>query len=193
MTEYATLAGGCFWCTEAVFKDVIGVESVEGEGSTFWFTIAAPPCELASPVAGTDHVDREFAPARILIVDDVTANRELVNVMLSVFGHVLTEASSGQEAVDAAVRQPFDLILMDLQMPGMDGLAATRAIRATSEANRTTPIVALSANAMATHVAECAAAGMDDHIAKPIDPMTLLSKVAYWTTVVDESDKAEVA
>ena len=113
--------------------------------------------------------------------------------MLNLFGHTLTEACNGHEAVEAATRAPFDLILMDLHMPGMDGLAAARAIRAAGDINRATPIVALSANAMATHVADCVAAGMNDHIAKPIDPATLLTKVAYWTAAVGDSLQAELA
>jgi CheY-like chemotaxis protein len=164
----------------------IGVESVEGAGTTFWFTILAPAAELEAPQAPADPALRGGAAARILIVDDVAANRELVCAILSLFGHDLTEAASGQEAVDAALRQPFDLILMDLQMPGMDGMSASRAIRATSDVNRLTPIVALSANAMTSHVADCIEAGMNDHIAKPIDTTTLLTKVAQWTSPDDE-------
>jgi CheY-like chemotaxis protein len=130
-----------------------------------------------------------------LVVDDVNANRELVRAMLEPFGHVLTEASNGAEAVAAAMREPFDLILMDLQMPGMDGVSATRAIRANSEANGTTPIIALSANVLPDHLTACAAAGMDDHVGKPIQPIRLLTKIAEWgherhTVEVDERERA---
>ena len=116
------------------------------------------------------------------MVDDAPVNRELVGVLLSVFGHDLTEAGGGAEAVEAASKAPFDLILMDLQMPGMDGLAATREIRARCPLNRATPIVALSANILPMHVDACRDAGMDDHIGKPIDTRELLTKVARWTT-----------
>ena len=160
---------------------VIGVESVEGEGSTFWFTIAAPPAELQAPVAEVEGQRHAVAPAKILVVDDVAVNRELVSVLLSGFGHELTEATGGAEAVEAAIHRPFDLILMDLQMPGMDGLAAARAIRATSDLNRATPIVALSANVMESHLSACLEAGMDDHIGKPIDAEDLLIKVCRWS------------
>ena len=159
----------------------IGVESKEGRGSTFWFTVAAPVAELAAPAVLKADEAWHSAPARILVVDDVAVNRELVSAMLGSFGHSLTEASGGAEAVEIALHTPFDLILMDLQMPGMDGLAATRAIRAGSEANGSTPIVALSANVLPTHLDACREAGMDDHIAKPIDPADLLTKVALWT------------
>ena len=159
----------------------IGVESAEGHGSRFWFTIPAPTCEPAPEAAHEPESEFDARPARILIVDDTPVNRELVSTLLGVFGHDLREASGGAEAVEAAAHATFDLILMDLQMPGMDGIAATRAIRATSLVNRTTPIVALSANILPAHVEACRAAGMDDHIGKPIDTRELLTKVARWT------------
>ncbi len=109
-------------------------------------------------------------------------NRELVGVLLSVFGHDLTEAGGGAEAVALAGAEAFDLILMDLQMPGMDGLAATREIRRACPLNAETPIVALSANILPMHLEACREAGMDDHIAKPIDTRELLTKVARWTS-----------
>ena len=171
----------------------IGVESREGLSSTFWFTVAAPPADLAEPAAAQDDVDWGGAPARILVVDDVAVNRELVSVMLSPFGHQLVEAASGTEAVEAAMHEAFDLILMDLQMPGMDGLAATRAIREGCEYNRATPIVALSADVMPIQLQACRAAGMDDHIAKPIDPAELLYKVALWTTPAEVAPVMELA
>jgi len=159
----------------------IGVESTPGVGAEFWFTVKAPACD---PVAAGDE-DEGGAfyarPARILIVDDSPVNRELVSTLLNVFGHDLSEACGGAEAVLAAAEKPFDLILMDLQMPGMDGLSATKAIRAASPLNRATPIVALSANILPTHLEACREAGMNDHIGKPIDTRELLTKVIRWT------------
>ncbi|MES2723254.1 MAG: ATP-binding protein [Pseudomonadota bacterium] len=160
----------------------IGAESSWGKGSTFWFTLAAPRAELARPEpAAAEAQVLVAADARILVVDDVAMNRELVRTMLAPFAYDITEAANGADAVRAALSVPFDLILMDLQMPGMDGLAATRAIRATSDLNQQTPIVALSANVLPIHIAECRDAGMDDHIAKPISPADLLTKIAHWT------------
>jgi CheY-like chemotaxis protein len=160
----------------------IGVESTPGMGALFWFTVKAPACEPGA-LADAAQGDRfDTRPARILVVDDAPVNRELVGVLLGVFGHELSEASGGAEAVLAAAEQPFDLILMDLQMPGMDGLAATRAIRAGSPKNRATPIVALSANILPNHLEACRVAGMNDHIGKPIDTRELLTKVARWTS-----------
>ena len=159
----------------------IGVESEAGRGSTFCFTISARPCEPAAAAACEDEAALEARPARILVVDDSPVNRELVGVLLGVFGHQLTEAPGGAEAVEAAAESAFDLILMDLQMPGMDGLAATRAIRARCPLNAATPIVALSANILPTHLQACQEAGMADHIGKPIDTRELLTKVARWS------------
>ncbi len=160
----------------------IGVESGEGQGSTFWFTVAAPAVLDIAPLRGEETDHWRIAPMSILIVDDVAANRELVANLLSPYEVRLTEADSGLEAVEAALRTPFDVILMDLQMPGMDGLAATRAIRANSEINRRTPILAVSANVLPVHVDACRQAGMNDHIAKPIDSRDLLGKIDRWTT-----------
>jgi PAS domain S-box-containing protein len=159
----------------------VGVESEAGRGSTFWFTFDAPPTTLEPAAVSPDQVDVSLGGGRVLVVDDVAMNRDLVRAMLSAVGYEVTEAAGGAEAVSAAMTAGFDLILMDLQMPGMDGLAATRAIRQNCKPNRSTPIVALSANVLAEHQEACIAAGMDDHIAKPIVPAQLLAKVSYWT------------
>jgi CheY-like chemotaxis protein len=163
----------------------IGVSSTPGHGSRFWFTVAAPTCCVVGGEAAADEAALDVRPARILVVDDAPVNRELVGVLLGVFGHELTEAGGGAEAVEAARDQAFDLILMDLQMPGMDGLTATREIRSGCPLNRDTPIVALSANILPSHLEACREAGMDDHIGKPIDTRELLTKVARWTSPAD--------
>jgi CheY-like chemotaxis protein len=93
--------------------------------------------------------------------------------------------------VAAAERSAFDLILMDLQMSDVDGVAATQAIRASLGCNARTPIVAISANVLPSQVAACLAAGMDDHIAKPINPAELVSKVGAWTA--DSAGRRPVA
>jgi PAS domain S-box-containing protein len=168
----------------------IGVEFISHTGSIFWFTLPAPPA--ANPLAAAAPAARPSEeravdpsaprmPAHILLVDDVPVNRVLVRAMLEPLGYSFEDAASGREAVDAATARPFDLILMDLQMPGMGGLDAARAIRATAEINRDTPIVALSANVMAEQIADCYAAGMNDHLAKPISPANLLATVAKWS------------
>jgi PAS domain S-box-containing protein len=167
----------------------IGVETVDGEGSTFWFTVAAPAVQLVLAEAGEAAEMLEMsAPAHILLVDDLATNRELVKALLEPFGHTFEEAANGVEAVQAALRTPYDLILMDLQMPEMDGFTAARIIRETADVNRATPIIALSANVLAEHISACAEAGMDDHLGKPIRPVDLLTKVAQWTASPSRAD-----
>ena len=159
----------------------ISVASEVGAGSRFAFWIAAAPAALraAEPAAAVRR-DPARPLSRILVVDDLDLNRELVRTLLEASGYSVEEAASGAEAVTAAEQRPFDLILMDLQMPGMDGFTAARAIRRAASPNRGTPIVALSANVLPEHIAAGAAAGMNGHIGKPINVTELLSEVAAW-------------
>ena len=140
----------------------IGVDSEEGKGSVFWFTFAARR-RWAGPRHRSPEAQGPMGERAALPHPggghDVHVNRELVRAMLEPFGHSFVEAENGAEAVAAAMREPFDLILMDLQMPGMDGISAAKAIRATAEVNRLTPILALSANVLPDHLTACAAAG----------------------------------
>ena len=164
----------------------IGLQSAPNHGSTFWFTVPAAAATsvatatLNSAPIGDGPRDFEARPLSILLVDDVAVNRELICTMLAPFDITVTTAAGGAEAVEVACALPFDLILMDLQMPGMDGMAATRAIRANSEVNRATPILAISANVLSSQVEAARKAGMDDHIAKPINPTELLTKIGEW-------------
>ena len=168
----------------------IGVESLVGQGSTFWFTIEAPGIdEKADPAAGIGAAASGEAPhlrpLEVLAVDDLAMNRELMSILLEPFDVKITQASNGLEAVEAADRTAFDVILMDLQMPVMDGLAATREIRASSRLNRATPVLAVTANVLPPHIEACLAAGMNDHISKPILPEDFLDKIARWAGLKD--------
>ncbi len=170
----------------------IGVDSRPGEGSSFWFDI---PTEAAQGHAETHQVDLEMSwpPLRILMVDDTAVNRELVKLMLEPFGLLIEEAAGGADGVQAAMTKAYDLILMDVRMPGVDGLEATRVIRAVSSLNRRTPILALTADVQPENAAACRSAGMDDLVAKPISPRELLSKIAQWTAAAAAAEQAERA
>ena len=162
----------------------ISAASEPGVGSTFTFHIHAPPAEAPEPShVGTEVPDEAGERLQILVVDDLDANRELVRALLEAAGQDVDEAAGGAQAVSMAVRRTYDLILMDLQMPGMDGFATARAIRRLSQENRSTPIVALSANVLPEHVAEAEKAGMNDHIGKPIVPARLIATLNRWAGV----------
>jgi PAS domain S-box-containing protein len=153
----------------------IGVTSKLGTGSTFWF-------EITLPTAHADECTEHEASApqplslkgkRILVVDDVDLNRELMLAMLSKYGCTIDLAVDGVGALDALKAQAFDLVLMDCQMPVMDGFAATRAIRRQAGPAAAMPIIALTASAQPEHLARCRQAGMDEHLTKPLEPRAL--------------------
>ncbi|MEO5349069.1 MAG: response regulator [Magnetococcus sp. YQC-3] len=122
---------------------------------------------------------REIQGARILLVDDIPLNQEIAQEFLEGYGLIVTRASSGQEAIAQLQQQSFDLLLMDIQMPGMSGLQATQRIRHLWPQRRL-PIVAMTAHALADDKQMCLEAGMDDYITKPIDPRQLLRALNRW-------------
>jgi len=156
----------------------IWAESEVGKGSTFHFSVTA---ELASgplPVHPDHqfHLDARMAerhPLRILVAEDVAVNQKLVLAMLERMGYRADAVANGQEVLDALARQPYDVILMDVRMPVMDGLEATRKIREQYPRDHQPRIVALTAHAMRDDRAACEAAGMDDYLAKPLKPADL--------------------
>jgi signal transduction histidine kinase len=156
---------------------MIGVESQPGQGSTFWFEVNLPKAEAARPAE--DSCTAPVQGLKILVVDDNAVNRELVRALLSPFELDIHEASDGVEALEKVSAEAFDLVLMDIQMPTMDGLTATRRIRSlpSPRASRTA-IVAMSANVLPDQVSQCVEAGMDGHIGKPIKPAELLGLLA---------------
>ncbi|GBG01306.1 histidine kinase [Azospira sp. I13] len=152
------------------------VENNSAAGSTFHFTVRLSPAQAASaPGGGLVFADSEkevaLPPLHLLLAEDNPVNQKLVVTLLHKRGHTVVVAGNGQEALDALERQTFDLILMDMQMPVMGGLEATRRIREQESAaadGRHIPIVAMTANAMAGDRERCLEAGMDAYVSKPI-------------------------
>jgi CheY-like chemotaxis protein/HPt (histidine-containing phosphotransfer) domain-containing protein len=122
---------------------------------------------------------------RILLAEDNAINQEIARTILVEAGHEVVIAADGRQAVDACRLQHFDLVLMDVQMPVVDGLQATREIRRQEGGGRRTPIVAMTANAMRGDQEACLAAGMDDYVSKPFDPAQVLESVARWLATPD--------
>jgi PAS domain S-box-containing protein len=160
----------------------IGLTSVEGQGSTFWFELALPIAEALAPTSKAEAAAPLERPIRLLLVEDVPVNRELVRTVLAPFDIEIDTAEDGVQAIEAFRQRDYDLVLMDVQMPVMDGLTATRRIRALPmAAAAATPIVAMTANVLPDQIARCAEAGMDDHLGKPMQPAALLNAIAHWT------------
>ncbi|MFD3266534.1 PAS domain-containing hybrid sensor histidine kinase/response regulator [Phenylobacterium ferrooxidans] len=160
----------------------LGASSVPGEGSTFWFELVLPRTDaLEEEVeAEPETLDLE-APLRLLVVEDVAVNRELIAALLHPFDVLIETAENGEQAIAKVRDQVFDLVLMDVQMPVMDGLTATRAIRALDLPRlRGLPIIAMTANVLPDQVQKCLDAGMDDHLGKPIETARLLAVLSEW-------------
>lgn len=154
-----------------LMKGTLSVDSQVGVGSTFHLSI---PLRLAEAPDVLDEVTqplRLFAGRRILVAEDNTINQLIIRRVLERMGVYVEIVSDGAEAVAAVHSSPWDLVLMDMQMPGMDGVSATRRIRAMGS---TLPVIALTANAMTTDRERCFSAGMDDFLSKPIDSHTLM-------------------
>jgi CheY-like chemotaxis protein len=149
----------------------ISVRSTPGEGSTFSFTIDCPvraAQDDAIATAGARSLDSGSAgPLAILLAEDNRVNQLLMVRLLEGRGHRVTVAGDGRVALDEVARYHFDVILMDVQMPGMDGLEATRILR---ERGVRTPIIAMTAHAMQGDRDKCLKAGMDAYVSKPIQP-----------------------
>ena len=156
----------------------IGVESLHGKGSTFWFTATLPPVSNAAQVDRRDSFVRPgiIRGARILIVEDNETNRIIAREMLRRFGCEVDMAEDGAAAIEYLRNNDRDLVIMDCQMPVMDGFESTRRIRSGEAGSRAAvlPIIAMTANALTGDREKCLASGMNDYLAKPVSSESLL-------------------
>ncbi len=174
----------------------LGHDNNPGGGSLFWLelpldTIATAIPGLTLAANGLDDAPAflPLRPLQILVVDDVLMNREIAAGFLRTANHTVICVEGGAEAVVAVASTDFDLVLMDVRMPEMDGLEATRRIRAIEGKRGKLPILALTAHAFTEHVADCRRAGMDGHLAKPFDLSNLLEAVARTLAAGNVSDE----
>jgi PAS domain S-box-containing protein len=156
----------------------IWVDSEVGKGSTFWFTATFRRPERPSADAAAAHAAAGGPLLRVLAADDNKLNQIVVTALLERHGHEVVVAGDGAAAVDLVRDDRFDLVLMDVQMPVLDGLAATKAIRALVDDRARIPIIAMTANVGRDDVQRCREAGMSDFIAKPIDPDNFYAVIA---------------
>jgi PAS domain S-box-containing protein len=156
---------------------MIGVISIPDHGSTFWFNARMPSTQ--SPVVAKSAVV-PVVRRRILVAEDNPINQIVIEAFLKKDWHAVVLVSDGEQAVDAVRRGGFDVVLMDMQMPVMNGVDATRAIRRLATSVRHVPIIALTANAMTEEVNRCYDAGMNAHLAKPLDRALLRRALTEW-------------
>jgi two-component system, sensor histidine kinase and response regulator len=156
--------------------------------SRYFRTVTQSIDELEPPLSNSK---AEISKYRILVIDDHPINQKVVQTMLNIFGYEVEIASNGQEGVDAIKQNRFDLVLMDVQMPIMDGLEATRMIRSLNNesfgSKSQIPIIAITANAMVGDDRKCLDAGMNDYLAKPLQKHELLRVLAQWLPRYHES------
>jgi signal transduction histidine kinase/ActR/RegA family two-component response regulator len=157
----------------------ISVDSAPGRGSTFRVELPLVPASLAEVERGqATQAIPDLPPLRILLAEDNLVNQKVAATLLTRAGHKVTVATDGHEAVELAASQLFDAVLMDMQMPVMDGLEATRRIRALPEPHCRVPVVALTANALKGDDQRCLEAGMDGYLTKPVNAPDLFSTLS---------------
>ncbi|MFT5152900.1 MAG: CheY-like chemotaxis protein/anti-sigma regulatory factor (Ser/Thr protein kinase), partial [Planctomycetota bacterium] len=166
----------------ALMGGSLQLESEEGVGSTFFFSVPltiANGCAQDGPARATGTID--VTGTRVLVAEDHPVNQRVISMVLKKLGCDYAIASNGLEAVQMIQDATYDIVLMDWQMPEMSGLEATKCIRELDDkAIASTPILAVTANAMRGSREECIEAGMNDFVSKPIDIRELVAKISHW-------------
>ena len=164
----------------------IHLKSVPNKGSCFWFEIEMPTCE--APPKPDPTTDDAVKPAQILLVEDNDTNRFVIEQMLTSAGHFVDCVSNGEKALAQVQINEYQLVLMDVSMPVMDGIEATRRIRALGNQYKNLPIIAMTAHALPEEQAMFSAAGMNAHLTKPMRRAQLLDSVKHWQLSMDTSE-----
>ena len=160
----------------------IGLESIPGQGSTFWFVVPFAPSKKPLPPAPAEAsvaADRGVREGRVLIADDNDVNLMVTTSIVESLGYRVTAVENGLEVLDSLSRERFDIVLMDCQMPQLDGYKATQRIRQ-GRTHPDIPIIALTASAMKEDLERCVASGMNDYISKPYHPQDLEKILLRW-------------
>jgi signal transduction histidine kinase/CheY-like chemotaxis protein len=176
----------------ALMDGEIGIISDGVRGSTVWFTACLPSAHESKPNLSSEAP--EMGMARILVVDDIDINREIIEAYLNLGGYSVDTAASASEAIRMLQAERYDLVLMDIQMPEMDGVTATRRIRSLPDSIKNIPIIAMTGNVLPAQVRSFIEAGMNGHIGKPIERATLYDNIQRWLPKADavEIDVADL-
>jgi signal transduction histidine kinase/CheY-like chemotaxis protein len=176
----------------------VGVESEYGRGSTFWFTARLGKGVAREAGSEEDHksslLEASIAAikgAALLLVEDNEFNQQVAMELLNEMGFVVDIAEDGRKSLEMVAKRRYDAVLMDMQMPVMDGITATIEIRK-MDAFKDLPIIAMTANVMTAEIERCRNAGMNDHVAKPIDPDDLFGKLVKWIKPLNDAPAEKV-